>query len=273
MAMSDGSRARDEAERLVATALAAAQLAAKGLGSARNSAQTLQALSGLADRFLGTPGSDARSAPGRSGYTFANGSPECCVCPVCRMIAALREPNPEFTDRLASGASDLAAGIAGVMRAFAATRPPADGMAWTDDDLDGEVDPSAPDPWRSATRTADRSPARPVESGPQGNDPPGRAQPAPPVKAMAKKAVVKKAVAKKAVAKKAVASKAVASEAVAKKAVATTAAAKKAVATKAGATKAGATKASATKASAKKASVKKASTKKAASPRAAGQDR
>ena len=86
--------------------------------------QTLQTLGGLAERFLGQGGEPPRPSSDAPGHTFSNGSPECCVCPVCKMIAALRDPSPEFTERLASGASDLAAGIAGVMRAFASNRGP-----------------------------------------------------------------------------------------------------------------------------------------------------
>jgi hypothetical protein len=154
--MSDGSRARDEAEKLVAAALAAASLAAKGLGSARNSAQTLQTLGDLAERLLGPS-----ESPRRPSHTFSNGSAECCVCPVCKLIAALRDPSPEFTERLASGASDLAAGIAGVMRAFASNRSPGDmtgfrdaGRGWAESD-GGDGDGADDDPWRAATRAAE----------------------------------------------------------------------------------------------------------------------
>lgn len=73
---------REEAERLVAAALAAVSVAARG-----------------------TTG-------------FATGSAECCVCPLCKAIAAMRDPDPTFAERLASGAGDLATGLAGVLRAF-----------------------------------------------------------------------------------------------------------------------------------------------------------
>jgi hypothetical protein len=94
---------REEAERLVAAALAAMSMAA------------------------------------RSTTGFATGSAECCVCPLCKAIAAARDPDPDFAERLATGAGDLAAGVASVLRAFGARAPfktPGD-------------DPSA---WRSATR-------------------------------------------------------------------------------------------------------------------------
>jgi hypothetical protein len=73
---------REEAERLVATALGALSLA-------------LQSTEG-----------------------FATGSAECCVCPVCKAIALARDPDPEFAARLASGVGDLATGLSGLLRAF-----------------------------------------------------------------------------------------------------------------------------------------------------------
>ena|ERR1044071_4242489 len=73
---------KEEAERLVATALAAVSMA-------------------------------AQNATG-----FATGSAECCVCPVCKAIAMARDPDPQFAERLSSGVGDLATGLAGVLRAF-----------------------------------------------------------------------------------------------------------------------------------------------------------
>src|SRR5690349_8463381 len=73
---------REEAERLVATALAALSMAANSTAG------------------------------------FATGSAECCVCPVCKAIAAARDPDPDFAERLATGVGDLAVGLAGVLRAF-----------------------------------------------------------------------------------------------------------------------------------------------------------
>lgn len=82
---------RDEAERLVAAAIAAVSTAARGLG----------------------------------GDRLATGSAECCICPVCRVIAALREPSPEFTEKLAAGAGELAAGVATLLRSLHSTGRPA----------------------------------------------------------------------------------------------------------------------------------------------------
>jgi hypothetical protein len=140
---------RDEAERLVAAAIAAMS---------------------IASRTFPRVGS-------RPGEGFATGSPECCVCPVCRTIAAMRDPTPEVAERLATGAGDLATGVASLLRA----------LSWPGrrDDEPGGAPPAPPptaeDPWHEATTAP------------------------PPRKPMAQKAVAKKAVAKKAVAKKAVA--------------------------------------------------------------------
>ncbi|GAB3859357.1 hypothetical protein ACFPIJ_20330 [Dactylosporangium cerinum] len=105
---------REEAERLVATALAALSVAANSTAG------------------------------------FATGSAECCVCPVCKAIAAARDPDPEFAERLATGVGDLAVGLAGVLRAFGQQQPkPAS-------------TPETPEPpedvWQSATTETPMSP-------------------------------------------------------------------------------------------------------------------
>jgi hypothetical protein len=86
-------RVRDEAERLVAAAIAAVSMAARGMGTA-----------------------------GRS--SIATGSPECCVCPVCRVIAAMRDPSAEVAEKLATGAGDLANGVASMLRALSRATGP-----------------------------------------------------------------------------------------------------------------------------------------------------
>jgi hypothetical protein len=101
-----GDPVRDEAERLVAAAIAGLSLAARGLG-------------GVAGSRRG----------GHSGSGFATGSPECCVCPVCRVISAMRDPNPDIAERLATGAGDLAAAVTGILRSLSRagtsrTQPP-----------------------------------------------------------------------------------------------------------------------------------------------------
>ncbi|GAA5183995.1 hypothetical protein GCM10023322_24510 [Rugosimonospora acidiphila] len=95
--------AREEAERLMAAALAAASGAARGF--VRN-ASPLAGVADAAERLLA----------GGTGGHVATGSPECCVCPVCRALAAVRDPSPELALRLATGASDLASGLTGVLR-------------------------------------------------------------------------------------------------------------------------------------------------------------
>nr|WP_254910112.1 hypothetical protein [Micromonospora sp. NBS 11-29] len=148
MGTTDPGSAREEAERLVATLLATARLSAASSG-----AGPWGPLGGILSGVLGhTPGDagSGRRGPGTptSPAGFATGSAECCVCPVCRGIAALRDPSPEFAERLATGAGDLAAGVASVLRAFAPTEPHA------------PTEPDGPAPtgsgdhvWREATRT------------------------------------------------------------------------------------------------------------------------
>jgi hypothetical protein len=56
----------------------------------------------------------SRAANGATGY--ATHSAECCACPVCKTIAAAREPDPEFAERVATRAGDIATGVAGMLR-------------------------------------------------------------------------------------------------------------------------------------------------------------
>jgi hypothetical protein len=149
----DPSTARQEAEHLVVTALAAATLAAKAYPS------------------------------------VATGSAACCVCPFCKVIEAVREPDPEFVERLASGAGDLAVGIAGLMRHLAGAGTPTSAGTGVPDDV-----------WRAATAPED--PAAPTTAGATGPAYPASAStttgdaPAPadrvtpaPVRQVAKKAL------------------------------------------------------------------------------------
>ncbi|UQU63243.1 hypothetical protein COUCH_30140 [Couchioplanes caeruleus] len=158
MTGSTGS-ARQEAEKLVASLLAMAQ----GSDSA-----------GLGEVFKLLTGTGSRQHKSSTGW--ATGTAECCVCPICRAIAAVRDPDPHTAERLAAGAGELATGVAGIMRAFAtissvtnpkpqskpATRPePTPDQAWaaaTDHTPVAEppIDENA-DPWGAATR----SPAQP----------------------------------------------------------------------------------------------------------------
>ncbi|MDH6462556.1 hypothetical protein M2302_002736 [Micromonospora sp. A200] len=161
MAGTQPGSAREEAERLVATLLATARLANAGSGGG-----PWGPLGGILSGVLGHSGGASGPAGGAGGTgRFATGSPECCVCPVCRGIAALRDPSPEFAERLATGAGDLAAGIASLMRAFA----PADsgeapdraaGAAGAPGPAAGS-DAAADHVWREATRTGHDSPSAP----------------------------------------------------------------------------------------------------------------
>lgn len=175
MGATDPGAAREEAERLVATLLATARLAASG-----SAAGGLGPLGGIVSSVLGhSAGSGASS--GRGGG-FATGTAECCVCPICRAMTALRDPSPEFAERLATGAGDLAAGVASLLRAFApaepspTTTPPAgtaatgpdhpaadagrgvdDDRVWREATRSGHDSEPAPEPdvWSTATRAAD----------------------------------------------------------------------------------------------------------------------
>ncbi|MFF0655487.1 hypothetical protein [Micromonospora tulbaghiae] len=151
MGTTDPGSAREEAERLVATLLAGAKMAAAAPGSG-----AWGPLGGILSGVLGHTPPGAGPAPEPSGGAgFATGSPECCVCPVCRGIAALRDPSPEFAERLATGAGDLAAGVASLLRAFTPAEPehPADGGGAAPGGSGDHV-------WREATRTGhDSQPA------------------------------------------------------------------------------------------------------------------
>ncbi|MFI7597657.1 hypothetical protein [Actinoplanes sp. NPDC049681] len=155
--------ARQEAERLVAALLA---MASQGRGEGGLG----DMLTGVAGQFFSGTGSQQH----KSSTGWATGTAECCVCPICRAIAALRDPTPETAERLATGAGDLAAGVASMMRAFStiagasgsrpkpktAPRPePTPDQAWSTATRAGEgpVAPAQPDetadPWGAATRS------------------------------------------------------------------------------------------------------------------------
>ena len=122
--MTDGGDIRDEAERLVSATLAAASFALRGTRA------------------------------------FSTGTDECCVCPVCRGIAAVRNPSPQMMFTVAKGATNVASGIASALRAFSAVVPPPPPPAPT------PRDPGAT--WRSATRTEEPPPPPPADDDPWG---------------------------------------------------------------------------------------------------------
>ncbi|MEV6811247.1 hypothetical protein [Micromonospora sp. NPDC051296] len=154
MGATDPGSAREEAERLVATLLATARMAAAGpdpgsWGPLGGMVTSVLGHNSAPQGPTGTPGGSTASGAG-----FATGAAECCVCPVCRGIAALRDPSPEFAERLATGAGDLAAGLASFLRAFTPTEPAADPSGTADDGPDSDH------VWREATRTGhDSQPA------------------------------------------------------------------------------------------------------------------
>lgn len=110
----DPHSAREEAEHLVASVLTVAAAAARGFGGERASGERVWgARSGPS-----AGGPEARPRPG-----FATGTAECCVCPLCRVIAAMRDPDPEFAERVATGAGDLAASLASLLRSLGEAAP------------------------------------------------------------------------------------------------------------------------------------------------------
>ncbi|MDZ5442688.1 hypothetical protein U2F26_08075 [Micromonospora sp. 4G57] len=189
MGSTDPGSAREEAERLVAMLLATARLAgsAPGAGPWGPLGGILAGVLGHSAGFGRTGGGDgAASGAGSGPAGFATGSAECCICPVCRGIAALRDPSPEFAERLATGAGDLAAGVASLLRAFAPAEPsppapeggstePAAGAeardhVWREATRSGHDSQPAPeqDVWSAATRgegAADPGPVVPPADG------------------------------------------------------------------------------------------------------------
>lgn len=57
-----------------------------------------------------------RAASVADGH-IADGSASCQVCPLCRVIAAVREPSPELTEKLTDAASGVAGLVATLLRA------------------------------------------------------------------------------------------------------------------------------------------------------------
>lgn len=138
-------RSEPEYERLVAAAFGAASVAARGLVRAAN---PLSGVAEAAERLL------AGGGPGH----VATGSPECCVCPLCRGIAAVRDPDPRLALKLAGSAADLASTVVDALRVVgdAVSRPPAPRSAGPGATATADRPRTAPDPdvtWRMATAT------------------------------------------------------------------------------------------------------------------------
>ena len=130
--------ARTEAEKLVATVLAMAATSglsqalggqgSKGADQGSSAGGQTGGFGALGDLVTGMVGQAAGMAAGAAtgGHRpsgsggWSTGTAECCVCPICKVIAGLRDPSPETAERLATGAGDFAAGVASLMRAFSA---------------------------------------------------------------------------------------------------------------------------------------------------------
>ncbi|WP_203738674.1 hypothetical protein [Actinoplanes cyaneus] len=126
----------------------------------------------VVDGFFGVLNNVARGggSGAGAGSGWATGSAECCVCPVCRAIAAARNPSPETVFKVATGAGDIATGAASMLRGFSALAgsvlnerpaPRASGGGAA------RHAPSADQAWSAATRTATPSPAPPAAADPE----------------------------------------------------------------------------------------------------------
>jgi hypothetical protein len=105
----------------------------------------------------GTGGGSRRADGGRqAGGHWATGSPECCVCPVCKAIAAARDPKPETAARLAGSAGDFATGVAHLMRAVSALTPRSEKPRRTSRPAQSRPG-NADQTWSTATRRAEPS--------------------------------------------------------------------------------------------------------------------
>jgi hypothetical protein len=185
----DPDVAREEAERLVAAGLAAVSMVADRIGAPtrERGGAAAAGYDALGDMLFGPSG--------HRRHTVANDSPECCRCPVCRVIAAAREPSPRVAERLATGVGSLADGAARVMRGLAdATGYQPPDTTTTPRTAAIFRDAPEPDPWAAATAQA--APAKKVTRK--------AVKKAIPETVVAERAGAKKAGAKKAVAKKAV---------------------------------------------------------------------
>src|SRR5690242_9196243 len=91
----------------------------------------------------------------KPGSGWATGSAECCVCPVCQAIAAARNPSPATAVRIATGAGDVATGLAGLLRGL--SRLAGDRPSRAAKPATPRPAPSPDEAWSTATRRADPS--------------------------------------------------------------------------------------------------------------------
>jgi hypothetical protein len=129
MNFSEPASARQEAEKLVAALLAAAAVAAN------------------------------------AHPHWSTGSSECCVCPLCKVIAAVRDPDPEMVERVASGAGDLAAGVASFLRHVASRSASEDTWRSATDPEREQPPPAAKKVVKKAVKKADSEKADPEKAG------------------------------------------------------------------------------------------------------------
>jgi hypothetical protein len=152
--------ARAEAERLVAAGLAALSMAAERIGA------PTRERGGAAAAGFDALGDVLFGPSGHRRHSVANQSPECCRCPVCRVISAAREPDPRVAERLATGVGNLAEGVARLLRTAVAGWPPPASPARPASPASpaGPARPEPePDPWAAATA----GPAGQLERGPE----------------------------------------------------------------------------------------------------------
>ncbi|HEY8472489.1 MAG TPA: hypothetical protein VIL37_07605 [Natronosporangium sp.] len=218
----DPDAIRTEAERLVAAGLAAVSMVADRIGAPtrERGGAAAAGFDALGDMLFGPAG--------HRRHSVANDSPECCKCPVCRVIAAARQPSPGFAERLASGVGMVAEATARMMRTVADVTSMARPAPSAPPAADSPPPTPASTPPAEASTPPTEAPAAPTEAPAAAPEPPAEPEPRaatdepddpwaaatadaaaaattpPPAKPVAKKKVAKKAVAKKAVAKKAV---------------------------------------------------------------------
>jgi hypothetical protein len=166
MSAQDGSdrtttTVRDEAERLVAAGLAAVSMAADRIGAPtrERGGAAAAGFDAIGDALFG-PSSHRR-------HSVATDSEECCRCPVCRVISAARQPDPDLAERIATGVGDLAEGAVRMLRTLAAAGTGARSGAGDSArsgaaaGMAGSGERAADDPWAAATD----------DSGPTAGDP------------------------------------------------------------------------------------------------------
>lgn len=137
---------RDEAERMVAAGLAAVSVVADRIGAPtrERGGAAAAGFDALGDMLFGPSG--------HRRHTVANDSAECCRCPVCRVISAAREPNPNVAERVAAGVGSVAEGATRLLRAVAgaagAAAPPRSDPGPR---AAGGTDRPEADPWGAVT--------------------------------------------------------------------------------------------------------------------------